>query len=128
LLVLDRGDAPDAVVADCLARMPGASLEVVALHVLPEWTQRSLEIRTRADLQQAAARLTSERCRIVGDVRRGEPVDQILAAAAHHGAELIVVSASRRGVIPRGLSQSELVGILRQSPVPVFMLESAERS
>src|SRR5215475_13897106 len=42
LLVLDRNAAPETVAADLLARMPGGSLELVILRLLPEWAQDSL--------------------------------------------------------------------------------------
>jgi nucleotide-binding universal stress UspA family protein len=122
LLVLDRGDAPDAVVRDLLARVEGVRLELVVIRVLPEWCQKHLEGQARADLHRLASGLTSVLHRVVGEVRLGDPVEQVLRAATDHAVELIVLAAARRGLLHPGLDRSMLLTILRESPIPVLML------
>ena len=124
LLVLDRGDAPDAVAGDLLARVEGVRLELVVLRVLPEWSQKHLEGQARADLHRLALGLTSALHRVVGEVRLGDPVEQVLQAATDHAVELIVLAASRGGILHHGPDRSMLLTILRESPIPVLMLRA----
>ena len=128
LLVLDRNSVPEMAARDLLARMPKGSLELVMLRLLPEWTQDSLETQTRDELGRVAARLTADERRVMGDVRRGEAVEQILRAGNEHGVELIVFVARRAGVSHWGTDTSVSAAVLRQAEVPVLVLHDCGRA
>jgi hypothetical protein len=91
LLVLDRADDPDAILRDVVERAAGATLEIVALVVLPEWTTSRLELRLRAHVRRAAGEVTTPAIRVGAEVALGEPVAAVLDAAGRHGVDLIAM-------------------------------------
>src|SRR5262249_28393714 len=88
LFVLDRGESPETAVTSFLEWLGGQGHGFVAFRMVPDWCLKELETPSADRLQQAAARLSSARCRVIGEVRRGEPVEQILAAAQEHAVDL----------------------------------------
>jgi hypothetical protein len=124
LLVLDRSVAPDVAVETLLARAQAASVDVVVVRVLPDWCPARLEAQIRASLDRVASRLTSTTQRVVADVRLGEPVEQILAAADEHAVGLIVLAVPRRGI--RSAGDRPVIHVLRRSPVPVLMVQGGD--
>jgi nucleotide-binding universal stress UspA family protein len=122
LVAVDRFDAPDVVVHHLLKRAPGAPLDVVVLQVLPEWTMQRLTALAEANLRDLTSRLSADAVRVAVDVRRGEPVTQILAAAHDHRVDLIAMTAHRRGLVDRLLDLSTLDAVLRESPIPVLVV------
>src|SRR5262245_5372432 len=122
LLVLDRNSIPEVAVRDLLARMPGDRPELVILRLLPEWAQDGLEAQTREDLHRLAERLTAAERRVLSEVRRGEPVEQILCAGGEHAVDLIVFPVRGHGVRPWGTDASVTAAVLRRAEVPVLML------
>ena len=122
VLVLDGPGEPDRVISDFLARVTGVRLELTVLRVLPAWCQQHLEDQVRADLAGVAERFTSSLHQVVGSVRRGESVEQILQAAAEDQAELIVLAVLRRARLHRGLDQSTIAAVVGQSAIPVLMV------
>jgi nucleotide-binding universal stress UspA family protein len=60
-------------------------------------------------------------------VRRGEPVEEILAAAREEAVDLIAMTTHGRTGPARLLWGSVAEGVLRHAPVPVFLLRQTER-
>jgi len=120
LFVLGRFDGVDAVLGDFVARAAGARVDVVALVILPEWSARTLEQETQERLTRIATEASSSDVRIAGEVRLGEPVTTVLAAATRHEVDLIAMTTHRVGVIDRLLDHSVLEEVVRQSPIPVI--------
>lgn len=135
LLPLDRSDAARSVlpfVAD-MARSSGASVRL--LHVAPVPTERRADdgrIVAYASQEMErieAARLESlklaeaelEGVPVESVIRFGKPVEEILREADAFGADLIAVTAERRGWLRRMLGG--VIGkLFRQSVVPVLVL------
>jgi len=60
-------------------------------------------------------------------IRRGQPVsDEIVAAAREAGADLIAMTTHGRSGLGRLLFGSVAEALLRQAPVPVFLLRQTE--
>jgi nucleotide-binding universal stress UspA family protein len=59
-------------------------------------------------------------------VRRGNAVDQIVAAARETGADLIAMSTHGRGGLGRLVFGSVAQAVLRQAEVPVFLMRTTE--
>jgi nucleotide-binding universal stress UspA family protein len=135
LLPLGRGDTAGSVlpiVAD-IARGSGATVRL--LHVAPVPPERvtddgrvvayasqemeRIEAERRTFLREAEALL--EGIPVEAVVRFGNPADEILLEAEVFGADLIAVTARRRGWLRHLLS--EVVGkLVRRSEVPVLVL------
>jgi len=123
LLVLDRFDDPDTVLSRFVAHAEGATLDVVALVVLPEWSASQLELRTKAHLKRVAEEATSPTVSVSAEVDLGEPVATVLDIAARRDVDLIAMTPHRLGVIDRLLDHSILEEVLRRSPVPVVAIQ-----
>jgi nucleotide-binding universal stress UspA family protein len=135
LLPLDRSDAARSVlpfVAD-LARSSGATVRL--LHVAPVPSERRaddgrivayvnqemerIESARRDDLKMAEAEL--EGVPVESVIRFGKPAEEILLEADAFGADLIAVTAERRGWLRRALGG--VIGkVFRRSGVPVLLL------
>ena len=59
-------------------------------------------------------------------VRRGRPADEILAAAAESGAEMIAMATHGRTGMGRLLFGSVAEAVLRRAVVPVFLMRQPE--
>jgi len=124
LFVLDRGATPEAAVTSFLASFSGQGHVLVVLRVVPDWCLKEMESSSADRLQRAAARLSSARCRVIAEVRRGEPVEEILGAAHEHAADLIVVPA-RRGSFSHRVDESVVTAVRRQSRIPVLVAQTS---
>jgi nucleotide-binding universal stress UspA family protein len=122
LLVLDRSDDLDTILPGFVARAEGATLEIVALVMLPGWSTSQLELKTTAHAKRVAGEVTSTDIRVSAEVGLGEPVATVLAAALRHDVDLIAMTVHRLGVIDRLIDHSILEEVLRQSPVPVVTI------
>jgi len=60
-------------------------------------------------------------------VRRGQPVEQILAAAREEAADLIAMTTHGRTGPARLLFGSVAEGVLRHADIPVFLMRQTER-
>jgi nucleotide-binding universal stress UspA family protein len=125
LLVLDRYDSPEQVLPALRLHADEAPLDLVILQVLPDWCMRRLETAARVDLQNLAARWASDRLHVVADLRRGEPVHEILAAVREHGADLVLMPPHEEDLVDRLLHQTPLDLVRRAAPVPVLQLTDA---
>src|SRR5438552_3247379 len=135
LLPLDQSDAARSVlpfVAD-MARSSGATVRL--LHVAPVPSERRaddgrivaylsqemerIESARRDDLKMAEAEL--EGVPVESVIRFGKPAEEILREAAAFGADLIAVTAERRGWLRRTFGG--VIGkVFRRSDVPVLLL------
>jgi nucleotide-binding universal stress UspA family protein len=73
-----------------------------------------------ADLRNSGVRVHTR-------VRRGEPVDEILAAARNEGADLIAMTTHGRTGPARLLCGSVAEGVVRHAPIPVFLVRRTEK-
>ncbi len=135
LLPLDRSDAARSVlpfVAD-MARSSGATVRL--LHVAPVPSERRgddgrivayvsqemerIESARRDDLKMAEAEL--EGVPVESVIRFGKPAQEILLEADAFGADLIAVTAERRGWLRRTFGG--VIGkVFRRAEVPVLLL------
>jgi nucleotide-binding universal stress UspA family protein len=135
LLPLDRGDAARSVVpfvAD-MARSSGATVRL--LHVAPVPKERvadngrivayanqemeRIEAARMDDLKVAEAEL--EGVPVESVIRFGKPSEEILREADAFGADLIAVTAGRRGWLRR-MFGGVIAKLFRRSDVPVLLL------
>ena len=136
-----RGDDPRAgpsrtdpalASAATLARSAGATLHVVHAYELPAPALAGLTLPLPADARRRYTAGITERVRAQAaewpqvDVRchvvEGSAADAICDTAARLHAGLIVVGATRRGRMWRGLIGSTAEGVVRESTVPVLVL------
>src|SRR5262245_66633328 len=72
------------------------------------------------------AELRANGIRVTTDVRRGEPVDEILAAARESRADLIIMTTHGRTGFARILFGSVAEGVLRHADVPVLLMRQTQ--
>lgn len=80
----------------------------------------------REYLQSQAAVLAARGVRVRTEVRRGDPVREIAAAASEAGADLIAMTTHGRSGLRRALFGSVAEAVLRQVEVPVFLMRSTK--
>lgn len=116
-------------------------IEVVLLRVLvpvpPDIVEGSArvvvdDIVTRRDdaeayLKRLAEELTVSGIRTSTDVRRGDPVREILAGAHEAGADLIAMTTHGRSGLGRLLFGSVAEAVLREAEIPVFLMRLTEK-
>ena len=79
----------------------------------------------RSSVQDAitiAAALRAKGVETSWAIRRGRPADEIVAAATESGADLVAMATHGRTGLGRLLFGSVAEAVLRQAPVPVFMI------
>ena len=83
--------------------------------------------RAEADeyLAAMAGELRAKGVRVTTDVRRGEPVAEILAGARKAEADLIAMTTHGRSGLGRLLFGSVAEAVLRQAEMPVFLMRLA---
>ena len=77
-------------------------------------------------LAPIGAELRAKGVRVRTQVRRGEPIAEILAGARVAGADLIAMTTHGRSGLGRLLFGSVAEAVLRQSEVPVFLMRQTE--
>jgi nucleotide-binding universal stress UspA family protein len=109
-------------------------MTVMLLHVLepirPQAVEGTVVIDdVEARLREAeeylapiSAALRSQGVDTAWAIRRGRPAEEILAAARESGADLIAMATHGRTGVGRLLFGSVAETVLRQAPVPVFMI------
>lgn len=116
-------------------------LEVVLLRVLvpvpPDIVEGSARVvvddivARRDDAQAYLARLaedlTTSGIRTTVDVRRGDPVREILSGAHEAGADLIAMTTHGRSGLGRLLFGSVAEAVLREAEIPVFLMRLTEK-
>jgi nucleotide-binding universal stress UspA family protein len=73
-----------------------------------------------------ASALRAQGIDVSWQVRRGRPAEEILAAARESGSELIAMATHGRSGLGRLLFGSVAEAVLRQAPVPVFMIRQPD--
>jgi nucleotide-binding universal stress UspA family protein len=125
---------PDPALASAaaLARSAGATLHVVHAYELPAPALAGLTLPLPPDARRRYAAAITERVRAQAagwpgvDVRchvvEGSAAEAICDTAARLHAALVVVGATRRGRVWRGLTGSTAEGVVRAATVPVLVL------
>lgn len=134
---LDGSAVAEGIVPFLLGIAGPLDLEVVLLRVVVPMVapvveaSRYLEIEdphARAAeavgyLASIAAELTSRGIRVQTDVRRGDPVREILACAEDAGADLIAMTTHGRSGLGRLLFGSVAEAVLRNAGIPVLLMK-----
>jgi nucleotide-binding universal stress UspA family protein len=85
-----------------------------------------LRADAEAYLAGVAAELRAKGVRVTTTVRQGEPVDQILAAAAAAEADMIAMTTHGRSGLSRLLFGSIAAAVLARAEIPVFLMRQTE--
>ena len=115
-------------------------LEVVLLRVIrpqpPQVTESSRLVvledigarmaEAREYLVPLAVELNTKGIRVRTEVRRGDPVEEIVAGAREAGADLIAMTTHGRSGLGRLLFGSVAEAVLRQAEIPVFLMRQTE--
>ncbi len=83
-------------------------------------------LAARDYLADRAADLTARGLRVATDVRYGDVAEQLVAAAAQHGADLILLTTHGRHGLARAWYGSATEDVVAKSPVPVLVLRADE--
>jgi nucleotide-binding universal stress UspA family protein len=140
LVPLDGSPIAEAIIPFILEIAGPLDMEVVLLRVVEPIPpialegSRHIEVedvelrRTHAEeyLAPIAVELRNTGVRVESRVRRGNAVDQIVAAAREAGADLIAMSTHGRGGLGRLIFGSVAQAVLRQAEVPVFLMRATE--
>ena len=123
---------PALASAVALARAAGATLHVVHAYELPAPALAGLALPLPADARRRYAAGITERVRAQAaqwpdvdlrcHVMEGSAADAICETAKRLHAGLVVVGATRRGRMWRGLVGSTAEGVVRAATVPVLVL------
>jgi nucleotide-binding universal stress UspA family protein len=140
LVPLDGSPIAETIIPFILEIAGPLDMEVVLLRVVEPIPpialegSRHIEVedvelrRTDAEeyLAPIAVELRNKGVRVESRVRRGNAVDQIVAAAREAGADLIAMSTHGRGGLGRLMFGSVAQAVLRQAEVPVFLMRATE--
>ncbi|MBI4637741.1 MAG: universal stress protein [Candidatus Rokubacteria bacterium] len=140
LIPLDGSPLAEAILPFIVDIAGPLDLDVVLLRVVhpipPEVIEGSrhvvledVEARlrdARAYLAPVASELTTKGVRVRAEVRRGEPVTEIVAGAHETGADLIAMTTHGRSGLGRLLFGSVAEAVLRQAETPVFLMRLTE--
>src|SRR5688500_9510686 len=99
--------------AESLFSLVGA--EGTVQEIQDAWTRTA-----NADLEEAAALLSGSKVAVEQLVAAGEPDEEIVAAAARRGVQMIVMASHGRGAIGRAIFGSVADRVARTAPVPVL--------
>lgn len=119
-------------IAVAIAREPGVALTIVNTCEVPAYPEIIAPVDLLKPLEEAAASKLAELLGNVRDVcpeaksnlRIGAAWEQILAAAAETGADLIVMGTHGRRGVARALMGSVAERVVRLSPIPVLTVRS----
>jgi nucleotide-binding universal stress UspA family protein len=140
LVALDGSQSAEAVLRFLLEIAGPLDMRVLLLRVLEPTPPRILDVpgqilvedvgARRRDAEEYLAPIASAlRARGVDTawaVRRGRAADEILAAARESGADLIAMATHGRTGLSRLLFGSVTEAVLRQAPIPVFMIRQPD--
>ena len=139
LVALDGSSAAEAVLRFLLEIAGPLDMTVLLMRVLEPIAPRVEGVRRvmledvasrRRDAEEylapIAAALRAQGVDVSWQVRRGYPHEEILAAAAESKVDLIAMATHGRTGIGRLLFGSVAEAVLRQAPVPVFMIRQPE--
>jgi nucleotide-binding universal stress UspA family protein len=139
LVALDGSPSAEAVLRFLLEIAGPLDMTVLLLRVLEpvppvviEGVRHMIEdvASRRRDAEEylapIAAALRSRGIDVAWQVRRGRAAEQILAAATESGAHLVAMATHGRTGLGRLLFGSVAEAVLRQAPVPVFMIRQPD--
>jgi nucleotide-binding universal stress UspA family protein len=141
LVALDGSTASEAVLRFLLGIAGPLDMTVLLVRVLEPIAPQVVEGTRHVILEDLAGRqrdaeeylapiAAALRAQGVGtawQVRRGRPAEEILTAARESGADLIAMATHGRTGLGRLLFGSVAEAVLRQAPVPVFMIREPDR-
>jgi nucleotide-binding universal stress UspA family protein len=134
LVALDGSTAGEAVLRFLMEIAGPLDMTVLLLHVLEPMSASFIngtvvddDVEARRQeaeeyLAPISAALRSQGVDTAWAIRRGRPAEEILAAARESGADLIAMATHGRTGVGRLLFGSVAETVLRQAPVPVFMI------
>ena len=140
LVPLDGSSVAETIIPFILDIAGPLDMEVVLLRVvepIPPMViegSRHVEVedvearRTDAEeyLAPIAVELRNKGVRVERRVRRGNPAEEIVAAARESGADLIAMSTHGRGGLGRLMFGSVAQAVLRHVDTPVFLMRATE--
>lgn len=140
LVPLDGSSVAETIIPFILDITGPLDMEVVLLRVVEPIPPMVLEGSRHIEVEDVEARhadaeeylaaiaveLRSKGVKVESRVRRGNPADQIVAAARETGADLIAMSTHGRGGLGRLLFGSVAQAVLRHVDLPVFLMRATE--
>ena len=140
LVALDGSPVAETILPFILEVAGPLDMEVVLLRVVQPLTPVVIETSRHVEVEDIEARridaeeylallaveLRAKAVRVTTQVRRGSPVEEIVAAARETGADLIAMSTHGRGGLGRIIFGSVAQAVLQQADVPVFLLRTTE--
>jgi nucleotide-binding universal stress UspA family protein len=140
LVPLDGSSVAEAIIPFILDIAGPLDMEVILLRVVEPIVpiviegSRHVEVedvearRTDAEeyLAPLAVELRNKAVRVESRVRRGNPADEIVAAARETGADLIAMSTHGRGGLGRLVFGSVAQAVLRHVDTPVLLMRATE--
>jgi nucleotide-binding universal stress UspA family protein len=140
LVALDGSPVAETIMPFVLEVAGPLDMEVVLLRVVQPLTPVVIETSRHVEVEDIEARridaeeylaplaveLRAKGVRVTTQVRRGGPVEEIVAAARETGADLIAMSTHGRGGLGRIIFGSVAQAVLQQADVPVFLLRATE--
>jgi nucleotide-binding universal stress UspA family protein len=140
LVPLDGSSVAEAIIPFILDIAGPLDMEVILLRVVEPIVpiviegSRHVEVedvearRTDAEeyLAPIAVELRNKAVRVESQVRRGNPADEIVAAARETGADLIAMSTHGRGGLGRLVFGSVAQAVLRHVDTPVLLMRATE--
>ena len=141
LIPLDGSRLAEGILPFILQIAGPLDLEVVLVYVVQPIMPQAIEGTTHFTVYDVEARLNEARnyltpvaadlrrqgVRVTTDVRKGEPVTEIVAAARDTGAGIIAMTTHGRSGLGRILFGSVAGAVLRQAEIPVLMMRLTER-
>ena len=114
----------EVVLLRVIKPQPPQVVETSRIVVLEDIEARMAEARDY--LAPLARELTTRGIRVRTEVRRGDPVEEIVAGAHETGADLIAMTTHGRSGLGRLLFGSVAEAVLRQAEIPVFLMRQTE--
>ena len=118
-VVLLRVVPPQPAYAETLFSLVGA--EGTVQEIQDAWTRTA-----KADMDEAAALLSGSDVTVEQMVAEGEPEEEIVAAAARRGVEMIAMASHGRGAVGRAIFGSVADRVARTAPVPILILRTPD--
>jgi nucleotide-binding universal stress UspA family protein len=114
-VILLRVVPPQPEYAESLFSFVGAEERV--REIQDAWTRTA-----KADMDEAEALLSGSGVTVEQMVAEGEPDEEIVAAAARRGVQMIAMASHGRGAVGRAIFGSVADRVARTAPVPVLIL------
>jgi nucleotide-binding universal stress UspA family protein len=140
LVPLDGSQVAETIIPFILDIAGPLDMEVVLLRVVEPIPPMVIEGSRHVEVEDVGARhtdaeeylapiaveLRNKGVRVESRVRRGNPADQIVAAARETAADLIAMSTHGRGGLGRLVFGSVAQAVLRHVDMPMFLMRATE--